>query len=112
MEWLFLSGAILTEVAATLSLRVASTTKKPPYGWYAIVGVGYLAAFTFLTLALDAGMPLGVAYGIWSAFGVALTAVFSRVFFKESLTGLMIVGIILIIGGVLLIELGSASVVE
>jgi small multidrug resistance pump len=111
MEWLFLAGAILTEVAATLSLRVASTTKKNPSGWYAIVAVGYVAAFTFLTLALDAGMPLGVAYGIWSAVGVALTAVFSRVFFRESLTGLMIVGIMLIIGGVLLIELGSASVV-
>ncbi len=108
MEWLFLGGAILTEVAATLSLRVASTTKRSPYGWYAIVGVGYLAAFTFLSLALGAGMPLGVAYGIWSAVGVALTAVFSRVFFRESLTGLMVLGIILIIGGVLLIELGSA----
>lgn len=108
MEWLFLAGAIATEVAATLSLRVASTTKKSPVLWYAIVGIGYVAAFTFLSLALQAGMPLGVAYGIWSAVGVALTAIFSRVFFKESLTGLMIVGIILIIGGVLLIELGSA----
>ena len=108
MEWLFLAGAIVTEVAATLSLRVASTTKTSPYGWYTIVGVGYLAAFTFLSLSLGAGMPLGVAYGIWSAVGVALTAIFSRVFFKESLTGLMVLGIILIIGGVLLIELGSA----
>jgi len=108
MDWLFLAGAILTEVAATLSLRVATTTKRSPYGWYAIVAVGYVAAFTFLSLALQAGMPLGVAYGIWSAVGVALTAVFSRVFFRESLTGLMIVGIVLIMGGVLLIELGSA----
>lgn len=108
MEWLFLAGAIATEVAATLSLRMASTTKRSPYGWYAIVAVGYVSAFSFLTLALGAGMPLGVAYGIWSAVGVALTAVFSRVFFKESLTGLMILGIILIMGGVLLIELGAA----
>lgn len=109
MDWLFLAGAIVTEVAATLSLRVASTTTGRPYGWYAIVAVGYVAAFSLLSLSLQAGMPLGVAYGIWSAVGVALTAVFSRVFFKESLTGLMILGIILIIGGVLLIELGSAS---
>jgi Membrane transporters of cations and cationic drugs len=108
MDWLFLVGAILTEVAATLSLRVAATTKRSPYRWYAIVAVGYVAAFTFLSLSLQAGMPLGVAYGIWSAVGVALTAVFSRVFFRESLTGLMIVGIVLIMGGVLLIELGSA----
>lgn len=107
MEWLFLAGAIATEVTATLSLRVAATAKKAAVRWYVVVGVGYLAAFTFLSLALGAGMPLGVAYGIWSAVGVALTAVFSRVFFQESLTGLMVFGIILIIGGVLLIELGS-----
>lgn len=107
MEWLFLAGAIATEVTATLSLRVASTTRKKPYGWYAIVVVGYLAAFSFLSLALGEGMPLGIAYGIWAAVGVALTAIFSRVLFRESLTGLMILGIILIIGGVLLIELGS-----
>ena len=107
MEWLFLAGAILTEVTATLSLRVAATAKRAATGWYVVVAVGYLAAFSFLSLALGAGMPLGVAYGIWSAVGVALTAVFSRVFFKESLTGLMVLGIILIMGGVLLIELGS-----
>lgn len=108
MDWLFLVAAILTEVTATLALRVASTTKGRRLGWYAIVGVGYLAAFGFLALTLAEGMPLGVAYGIWSAVGVALTAVFSRVFFRESLTGLMVVGIILIAGGVLLIEFGSA----
>lgn len=108
MEWLFLAGAILTEVTATLALRVAATAKKAATGWYVVVAAGYVAAFSFLSLSLGAGMPLGVAYGIWSAVGVALTAIFSRVFFKESFTGLMVLGIILIIGGVLLIELGSA----
>lgn len=108
MEWVFLAGAILTEVAATLSLRVAATARKAATGWYVVVGAGYVAAFSFLSLALGAGMPLGVAYGIWSAVGVALTAIFSRVFFRESLTGLMVLGIVLIMGGVLLIELGSA----
>lgn len=107
MEWLFLAGAIVTEVAATLSLKVAATAKKAAYGWYAVVAVGYVAAFTFLSLSLGSGMPLGIAYGIWSAVGVALTAIFSRVFFQESLTGLMVVGILLIMGGVLLIELGA-----
>ena len=53
-------------------------------------------------------MSLGVAYGIWSAAGVALTAVASRVLFKEPLTLVMILGLGLIMGGVLLIELGAA----
>ena len=105
MMWLFLSGAILTEVAATVSLRLASEGMR---SWYVAVGAGYLLAFTFLTLTLAQGMSLGVAYGIWAAAGVALTAIASRIVFKEPLTPVMILGLGLIMGGVLLIELGAA----
>lgn len=104
MAWAYLSAAIVSEVAATLSLRVAATRFKP---WYVVVTVGYLAAFTFLSFGLKEGLPLGVAYGIWSAAGVALTAVASRFLFKEPLTLVMGAGIALIIGGVLLIEIGA-----
>lgn len=105
MAALFLIGAILVEVTATLALRVA-THGRPR--WYGAVVAGYLAAFTFLALALSAGMPLGIAYGIWAAAGVALTAIASRVLFKEPLSAVMAAGILLIAGGVLLIELGAA----
>lgn len=104
MMWLLLAGAVLTEVTATLFLRVASGGKRR---WYVPVGVGYVVAFTFLTLTLQQGMALGVAYGIWAAAGVALTAVASRIFFKETITAVMMLGLGLIIGGVLLIELGA-----
>ena len=53
------------------------------------------------------GTPLGVAYGIWTAAGVALAAVFSRLLFREPLTPLMGAGIVLIACGVLLVELGA-----
>ena len=55
----------------------------------------------------DEGLGLGVAYGIWAASGVALTAVASKALFKEPLTALMMGGIALIIAGVLLVELGA-----
>lgn len=48
-----------------------------------------------------------VAYGVWGALGVALTAVASSLVFDEALTGLMGLGIVLIIAGVLTVELGS-----
>lgn len=106
MAWLYLTVAILTEVSATLSLRMAAQ----PGGsrrWYAAVGTGYLIAFTMLALALRDGMALGVAYGVWAAAGVALTAVASRVLFREPLTRVMMAGIVLIAAGVMLIELGA-----
>ncbi|MGP4023207.1 DMT family transporter [Actinomadura sp. 3N407] len=106
MIWLMLIGAILSEVAGTLALRMASQ----PGGnkaWMVAVVTGYLAAFTFLTLALYDGLGIGVAYGIWAATGVALTAIASRVLFKEALTKVMGLGIVLIAAGVLFIELGA-----
>lgn len=105
MAWAYLVVAIGCELAATLSLRMAVRDAR----WYAAVVPGYLVAFVFLSLALAAGMPLGVAYGIWTAAGVALAAVLSRVLFREPLTLLMAAGIVLIACGVLLIELGAGT---
>lgn len=104
MGWVFLAAAIVLEVSATLSLRAATHGSKL---WYVPVGVGYVAAFTMLSLTLREGVPLGVAYGIWAAVGVALTAIASRIIFKEPLTWIMAIGIALIMGGVLLIEVGA-----
>lgn len=104
MQWLFLAGAIVFEVIGTLSLRMAATGQRKFYG---LVAIGYLAAFAFLTLTLNEGLGLGVVYGIWAASGVALTAVASKVLFRESLTPLMLGGIALIVTGVLLVELGA-----
>jgi len=52
-------------------------------------------------------MPVGVAYGIWAAIGVVLTAVMGTVLFGELLGPVQIVGIGAIVVGVLLVELGS-----
>ncbi|WP_431837171.1 DMT family transporter [Cellulomonas sp. Y8] len=105
MVWLLLGGAIACEVAATLSLRVASTGGSRR--WYAAVVAGYLAAFSLLAGALAQGLGIGVAYGIWTATGVAVTAVASRYLFGEPLTRLMLLGVGLIVAGVLLVEVGA-----
>lgn len=76
--------------------------------WLAGVLVGYLVAFSMLLGALAEGMGIGVAYGVWAASGVALTAVLSRLLFAEPLTWVMGLGIVLIVGGVLLIEAGAS----
>lgn len=105
MTWLILAGAIVAEVAATLSLKGSQT--HPAF--YVVVAVGYVVAFACLTLVLKRGLGLGVAYGIWGAGGVALTAVLSWLVFDEALTPVMIGGIALVIAGVLLVETGSSE---
>ncbi|WP_375390223.1 DMT family transporter [uncultured Amnibacterium sp.] len=102
-KWLLLALAVLTEVTASLALRAA--LDQP--AWYVVTVLGYAAAFVLLTLVLKAGMALGVAYGIWGATGVALTAGASAVLFGEMLNPVMLAGIVLVIAGVLTVELGS-----
>ena len=102
---MLLTAAIITEVAATLSLRASQDNPA----WLAVVVVGYLVAFVLLSLVLRAGMAVGVAYGIWGAAGTALTALLASVLFDDALTWAIAAGIALIIGGVLFIELGSRT---
>lgn len=106
MSGIYLLAAIASEVTGTLSLKLASDGRG--LRWYGVVITGYLAAFAMLTATLKAGLPLGVAYGIWSAGGVAVTAIASRLLFSEPLTRTMVAGIAFIMAGVLLVELGSA----
>ena len=101
--WPALGGAVISEVSATLALRLA--LNQP--GFYVMVGIGYALAFILPSLTLKAGMPLGVAYGLWGALGVALTAVLSMLVFGEPITVLVALGIALIMAGVLLVEVGA-----
>ncbi|BBY92090.1 QacE family quaternary ammonium compound efflux SMR transporter [Mycobacterium gallinarum] len=105
--WLALAGAILVEVVATLSLRASDGFRKK--AWIAPIITGYLLSFYLLYVSLGLGMPVGIAYGVWSACGIALVAVIARFLFKEPLTPMMGLGIVLIIGGVLTIEMVTAG---
>lgn len=100
---MLLAGAIATEVGATLSLRASQDHSA----WLVVVVAGYIAAFVLLTAVLRAGMPVGVAYGIWGAVGTAGTAVLAAALFGDPFTWPIVAGIGLIIAGVLLVEIAS-----
>lgn len=104
--WLFVAGAILTEVCGTVSLRVAARGRRR---WYSAVVAGYVLAFGLLTLALREGLALGMVYGVWTASGVALTAIASWLLFDERMNRRMVLGIALIAVGVLLVEVGAGG---
>jgi small multidrug resistance pump len=106
VTWLVLVTAILIEVGATLGLRASDGFRKK--AWIAPVVLGYLTSFYLLWLTLSLGVPVGIAYGIWTACGVALVAVVARYLFGDPLTRKMIIGIAFIVAGVLTIELASA----
>jgi small multidrug resistance pump len=106
VTWLVLATAIGVEVFATLGLRASEGFRKK--AWIAPVVLAYLASFYLLWLTLAMGLPVGIAYGVWTACGVALVAVIARYVFGDPLTLVMLIGIGLVIAGVLVIELVGA----
>ncbi|MEV4755553.1 multidrug efflux SMR transporter [Micromonospora sp. NPDC049559] len=106
MVWLLLAGAILTEVTATICLRLSAGFTRPLPS--VVVVIGYLAAFALLSQVLKRGLAVGVAYGIWSAVGVALVALVGVLFLDEALTWVQVVGLVLVIAGVAALQLGAA----
>ncbi|MBN9480665.1 MAG: multidrug efflux SMR transporter [Bordetella sp.] len=105
--WLALLGAIGFEVAGTTLLQQSQQFTRP---WpTAGLAVCYGVAFYLLTLALKQ-MPVGLAYAIWSGLGVVLISVIALVAFKQKLDVPALIGLALIIGGVVVINVFSKSV--
>lgn len=102
MSFIYLAGAIISEVFGSSMLKMAATVKsKLP-----VIGIvlGYVTAFYLLSLALIS-IPLSFAYAVWSGVGTALTATIGFLIFKEKIQRQTIIGILLIIVGLVLMRL-------
>ena len=104
-KWVTLVGAIGAEVTGTMLLRASVDDPR----WAAGVVIAYICAFALLGLTLRWGMPIGIAYGIWGAVGVALTAILGTMLFDEVLGGRAVLGIGVIVVGVLIVETGGRA---
>jgi small multidrug resistance pump len=109
MNWLFLSIAIVAEVIATSALKAADGFTR--LGPSLVVIVGYGIAFYFLSLALR-GIPVGVAYAVWSGVGIVLITVIGWLAFGQTLDGAAVLGIALIMAGVVVLNVFSKSPVH
>ncbi|WKU05938.1 multidrug efflux SMR transporter [Micromonospora sp. HUAS LYJ1] len=105
MAYLFLLIAIGAEVAGTSLLKATQgfTRLWPTVG----LAVAYLTAFGMLALAVR-DIPVGVAYAMWSGLGTAAIVAIGAAFLGEPLSLTKVVGVGLIIGGVVVLNLGGA----
>lgn len=106
MAWIYLILAIFCELIATTLLKISD-------GWTKLIPVigmviFYVLCFWIFALALKK-IELGVAYAIWSAVGIVVLATIGIVFFKESVSPVKMVSILLIIIGVVGLNLSSVS---
>ncbi len=106
MGYLYLAIAIIAEVVATSALKASEGfTKLVPS---IIVGVGYGAAFYFLSLVLKV-IPVGIAYAVWAGLGIVLVAIVAAIVFEQIPDWPAIIGMILIISGVVVINVFSKT---
>lgn len=102
MGYLYLALAIALELAGTTSMKYSEGfTKLIPS---AAVIFFYIVCFFFLTKSLSY-INLGVAYATWAGVGLVGATGISILVFKESITIIGILGIILVVCGVAILNL-------
>jgi small multidrug resistance pump len=109
MGYLFLSIAIISEVAGTAALKASAEFTRPIPSL--IVLIGYGIAFVCLALTLRT-IPVGIAYAIWAGCGIVLVAIASYALFGQKLDAPAMVGIGLIMAGVVVVNVFSGSVAQ
>ncbi|MEU6441132.1 multidrug efflux SMR transporter [Streptomyces sp. NPDC047046] len=105
MGYLLLAGAILSEVTATTAMKYSEGFTRL---WPSLLtALGYVVCFALLARTLKT-LEVGTAYAIWAGAGTALIALIGMMFLGESVTPVRLAGIALVIGGVVLLNLGGA----
>ena len=103
MAWAMLAVAIAAEVTGTIALKYSNGLTRPVPA--IIVALGYLSAIVLLGQVAKS-LPIGVIYAIWSGVGTATVAAIGFTLLGEPVNPLKILGIGLVIGGVVALNLG------
>jgi small multidrug resistance pump len=104
--WLALAGAIVLEIAGTVSMKLShGFTRTAPS---VMLFVFYALSFGLMTIAVKR-IDVSVSYAIWSGVGTATIAVIGVFWFRESLTAVQIASIVLIVAGVIGLRAGAAT---
>ncbi|MCW2900984.1 MAG: small multidrug resistance protein [Streptosporangiaceae bacterium] len=105
VAWILLMGAIVLEVLGTTCMKLTAGFSRlwPTVGMV----VAYAGSFGLMTLTLKS-LHVSTAYAVWSGVGTALIAVIGMTALGEPFGWPKVAGISLIIGGVVMLNLGGA----
>jgi len=106
MSWIYLSLAIVLEVVGTTLLKLSDGFTKMKFA--VPMMILYVASFYFLSLALKR-IEVGVAYAVWSGFGIAIIATIGILFFKETLSVSKLFFLVVIIAGIVGLNMSGGA---
>ena len=104
MPWgtLFIAG--LFEIAWAIGLKYTDGWTKPIPSILTVIAM--VLSFVFLSKAVRE-IPVGTAYAVWTGIGAAGVAVLGVWLFKEPVSWLRIISILLVISGIVGLKLAS-----
>ncbi|MDX3054012.1 multidrug efflux SMR transporter [Streptomyces sp. NE06-03E] len=105
MGYGLLAAAIAAEVAGTTAMKYSEGFTRL---WPSLITVvGYVLAFALLAQTLKT-LSIGTAYAIWAGAGTAAVAAIGILWMGESASLAKLAGIVLVIAGVVVLNLGGA----
>lgn len=104
--YLLLGISIMAEVVATSALKSSQGFTR--LGPSALAVLGYCVAFYLVSKVMN-HMATGVVYAVWSGLGIVLISLVGWLLYGQKLDLPAVVGMAMIVGGVLVIQLLSKA---
>ncbi|PHQ82137.1 MAG: QacE family quaternary ammonium compound efflux SMR transporter [Thalassobium sp.] len=109
MPYFYLFMAVLAETIGTSALQASQQFTRL---WPSLlVIVAYAVSFYLLSLTLRF-MPVGIMYALWSGLGIVLIALIGWLVFRQNLDLPAVIGMAMIIGGIVVIQVFSNTTVH
>ncbi|OOM78387.1 multidrug efflux SMR transporter [Clostridium sp. BL-8] len=104
MPYIFLACAIMFEICATTLMKLSNGLTNIRYS--IIMLICYVFSLASLSLSLK-NIEISVAYAIWSGIGIAVISVIGVIIFKEDISLIKVISILLIILGTIGLNLST-----
>lgn len=102
--WLLVAASVIAEVAGTVALKYSDGfSRLLPSGMAAAC---YALAIWLMAVAMRQ-LDMGLTYAVWAASGTAAAAVVGMALFGEPVGVIKVVGLVCMVGGVVMLHLGS-----
>ena len=99
-----LGYAILIEVIGSICIKDSNGLSKP---LPTVIAIGAFVIALYLLSIITKTLPLGIVYAVWSGVGIVLTTLVAMFVFGQKPDLPSMIGMVLIIGGVLVINVFS-----
>lgn len=105
MRWLLLAIAILSELGGSTCMKLSNGFTNLYASIFTFVFWGI--SFSMFIFALK-HFDLSFIYAIWAGIGILLVSVIGMTYFKEPVSAMKIISILIIVAGVIMLNLSES----